>query len=295
VPAPNTAVSGSRWCRGELPQIRIRRVQSGQVAVIARQPRFGLRNRRPQPIPPDLLAPNQTTDLLIGDLRVGDDRQQLVQQRLPVLAGLATFGQLVAHPPLGRAELRRDRLVEHLDHLVEHVGGRLCQHHEQDRVAAGPPRPAAPPTHRPARTPTTAGCTTSPPAQPHHRAAALRSDERHVRRGEREVPEQLSRLISGNSRRRCNSSSANTRVATNPSLHPRRSTSSATKPSTNDHRPRPNYGITLDQGISRTSLFLARLLPEPQAAPTAPHEAPEDTGTPSATMAGCSDGSPAPD
>ena len=46
---------------------------------------------------------------------------------------------------------------------------------------------------------------------------AARVDERHISRDEREEPEQFLATVSGNPRRRSSSSSANTRVATNPS------------------------------------------------------------------------------
>jgi len=80
--------------------------------VIARQPRGGLRHRGPQPWPPDPFASDQPADLLVGHARVGDDGQQLVQQRLPVLPGLAPLGQRVPHRAFGLAFPRGDGLVE---------------------------------------------------------------------------------------------------------------------------------------------------------------------------------------
>ena len=104
--------------------------------MIARQPRGGLGRRRAQAWPPDPLAPDQPADLLVGHARVGDDGQQVIQQRLPILPGLAPLGERIAHRPLGLALPRGDGLVEQLHDLVEHVGCRLRQQREQDRVAA---------------------------------------------------------------------------------------------------------------------------------------------------------------
>ncbi|MFI7664529.1 hypothetical protein [Nocardia sp. NPDC049526] len=58
------------------------------------------------PLPPDSIPTDQAADLFIGDRRVGDDRQQLVQQGLRVLTGAAAFGQFVFHPLFGIAEFR---------------------------------------------------------------------------------------------------------------------------------------------------------------------------------------------
>jgi hypothetical protein len=38
------------------------------MPVITRQPEFGLRYRRPQPLPPDPLPTDHASDLFIGDL-----------------------------------------------------------------------------------------------------------------------------------------------------------------------------------------------------------------------------------
>ncbi|WP_433359126.1 hypothetical protein [Streptosporangium sp. CA-115845] len=125
-----------KYLRGELPQIPIRPVQRGEVPVIARQPWSGLRHRRPQARPADPFTSDQVADLLVADLRVGDDDQQIIQQHLPVFSGFAPFGQRVAHLAFGLALPRGDRLVEQLHNLVEHVGRRLRQHRQQDRVPA---------------------------------------------------------------------------------------------------------------------------------------------------------------
>ncbi|WET78998.1 hypothetical protein P3102_34005 [Amycolatopsis sp. QT-25] len=88
---------------------------------------------RPQPGTADPVSPDQAADLLVADLRVGDDGQQIVQQRLAVLTRLAALGERVAHLAFGFALPHRDRLIEQLHDLVEHLGRRLRQ---QDRVPA---------------------------------------------------------------------------------------------------------------------------------------------------------------
>nr|WP_228802019.1 hypothetical protein [Nocardia farcinica] len=106
------------------------------MPVITRQPGFGLRDRRPQALPSDLLAADQRADLLIGHRRVGDNRQQVVEQGLAILSGATAFGQFLLHPAFGGTELRRDRLIEQRHDLVEDVGTGLSQHGQQDRVPA---------------------------------------------------------------------------------------------------------------------------------------------------------------
>lgn len=78
-----------------------RHVERTEVPVIAGKAGNGLRHRRPDPRPPDPLAPDHAADALVGDRGVGDDGQQLVEQPLAVLTGLAPFGQRVAHRALG--------------------------------------------------------------------------------------------------------------------------------------------------------------------------------------------------
>lgn len=70
------------------------------------------------PWPPDPLTPDQPADLIAGDSRVGDDRQQIVQQRLVVLPRLAPLGPRVTHHAFSFALLRRDGLVKQLHDLV---------------------------------------------------------------------------------------------------------------------------------------------------------------------------------
>ena len=104
--------------------------------MIAGKAGHGLGHRRPDPCPSDPFAPDLPADVLVGDRGVGDDGQQLVEQRLAVFTGLAPFSQRVAHRALGLALARRHRLVEQAHDLVEHVGCGLGQQREQDRVAA---------------------------------------------------------------------------------------------------------------------------------------------------------------
>jgi hypothetical protein len=104
--------------------------------VVTRQPGRCLRNCRSQAWPPDPIAPDQPADLLVADLRVGDDGQQVVQQRLPILTGFPALGQRVPHRAFGLAFPRGDGLVEQLHHFVENVGRRLRQQRQQDWVAA---------------------------------------------------------------------------------------------------------------------------------------------------------------
>jgi hypothetical protein len=54
------------------------------------------------------------------------------QSRNPVR--FARFGQRVPHPVLRFAFPAGHRLVEQLHHLVKHIGGRLRQHRQQDRM-----------------------------------------------------------------------------------------------------------------------------------------------------------------
>jgi hypothetical protein len=127
---------GGQDLRGELPQVPVGAIQGGQVPVVARQPGRGLLPCRPQAWPPDPLAPDQPADLFVVQPQVEDDVQEIVEQGLAVLTGLPALGQRVAHLPLGLAFPRRDGLVEQAHDLVEHVGRRLRQQREQDRVAA---------------------------------------------------------------------------------------------------------------------------------------------------------------
>jgi hypothetical protein len=80
--------------------------------------------------------PDHAADVLVGDRGVGDDREEVVEQALAVLAGLAAFGERVAHGALGLALPRGYRLVEQAHDLVEHIGARLRHQRQQDRVAA---------------------------------------------------------------------------------------------------------------------------------------------------------------
>jgi hypothetical protein len=122
------------------------------VPVITRQGwrRSGL--PAAQPFPPDSIPADQPADLLIGDRRVGHDRQQLIQQGLAVLPGAPALGQRVPHLAQGFALPARDCLVEQLHNLIQHVGSRLGQHGQQDRVPplrlpARQRLPAQPPSH----------------------------------------------------------------------------------------------------------------------------------------------------
>ncbi|CAM3309836.1 hypothetical protein PSET11_02482 [Arthrobacter ulcerisalmonis] len=104
--------------------------------MIARQSRSGLRHRGSQAGPPNPVTTDQPADLLVGHGRVGDDGQQIIQERLPVLPGLAPLGKRLAHLPPGLALPRGNGLVKQLHDLIEHIGRRLRQHRKQDRVAA---------------------------------------------------------------------------------------------------------------------------------------------------------------
>jgi hypothetical protein len=120
---------------GELPQVGVGGVQHAELAVVAWQPRPRLRERGPQPRHADP-RPQQPADLLVGDGGVQQDRQDRVQQRLTVLARLGPLDQLLVGLVPGSSLASRHRLVEQLDHLVQHVGRRLRQQGQQDRVAA---------------------------------------------------------------------------------------------------------------------------------------------------------------
>ncbi|WP_225993001.1 hypothetical protein [Actinomadura rudentiformis] len=77
------------------------------MPVVAGQRRQRRRLRRAQPLPPDQLTAQQAADLLIGHRRISDDRQDRVQQRLPILPGLGSLGQragILRSALLSRAE-----------------------------------------------------------------------------------------------------------------------------------------------------------------------------------------------
>jgi len=62
--------------------------------MVAWQPRLRLRERGPQPRHADPL-PQHSTDLLVGDVGVQQDRQDRIQQRLAVLTRLGPLGELL--------------------------------------------------------------------------------------------------------------------------------------------------------------------------------------------------------
>jgi hypothetical protein len=75
-------------------------------------------------------------DLVVGHVRVEDDRQDVVQQGLPVLAAAGALGEHLGQPlPRGRLPAGQ-RLVEQQQHLVQHVHGGLRGQGHQDRVPA---------------------------------------------------------------------------------------------------------------------------------------------------------------
>lgn len=74
-----------------------------------------------QPFPPDRFPADQPADLVIGDGGVGGNSQDRIQQHLPVLPGLTALGQRVPHLAGGLAFARRDRLVEQLHNLIQHL------------------------------------------------------------------------------------------------------------------------------------------------------------------------------
>lgn len=98
--------------------------------MIAREAGQRLRQRGPDPGPSDPLAPDQAAHVLVGDVRVGDHHQEVIEQGLAVLAGLAALGQRVAHRAFGLTLSRRHRLVEQAHRLVEDIDGRLGQHRQ---------------------------------------------------------------------------------------------------------------------------------------------------------------------
>jgi hypothetical protein len=76
-----------QYRRGELPQVGVRLGHQRHVPVVARQPRLGRGQSAAQPTRPQ--TAQDRPDLLVRDAHVGDDRQDLVQQRQAFLADLA--------------------------------------------------------------------------------------------------------------------------------------------------------------------------------------------------------------
>jgi len=54
------------------------------------------------------------SDVLVRDRGVGDDREQVVEQHLAVLAAAGALGQRLGHPPPGPALPTRHGLIEQL-------------------------------------------------------------------------------------------------------------------------------------------------------------------------------------
>ncbi len=79
--------------------------------MIAGQPLAAGLVRRPHPLAADVPA-QPSADLVVADVGVEDDRQDVVQQRLPVLAAAGTLGEGLGQP-LPRGGLPSgQRLVE---------------------------------------------------------------------------------------------------------------------------------------------------------------------------------------
>jgi hypothetical protein len=76
-----------------------------------------------------------------SDPGIHQDRQDLVQQGLPPFPGRSPGRQLVPHLDTRPALPRGDGLVEQADDLIQHIGGGLRQHRQQDRM---PPLGLAP-------------------------------------------------------------------------------------------------------------------------------------------------------
>jgi hypothetical protein len=95
------------------------------------------RHHLPQPAHPDPL-PQDPADLLIGDGRVGQHRQDHIHQQLPVLALLRPLGQRLIGLGLRPRFARRHRLVEQRHDLIQLVDRRLRRQRQQDRVPAFP-------------------------------------------------------------------------------------------------------------------------------------------------------------
>jgi len=126
---------GGQHVGDELAQVGHRGVQHRQVPVVAGQPLAAGLVRRPHPPAADVAA-QPGAHLVVGHVRVEDDRQDVVQQRLPVLAAPGTLGEDLGQPvPRGRLPPGQ-RLVEQQQHLVQHVHGGLRGQGHQDRVLA---------------------------------------------------------------------------------------------------------------------------------------------------------------
>ncbi len=91
------------------------------------------RARRPQLVHPDPL-PQQHADLLVGDGRVGQHRQDHIHQQMPGLTAAGPLGEFLLGPRLRPRFARRDRLVEQRHDLIQLVGRGLGHQRQQDGI-----------------------------------------------------------------------------------------------------------------------------------------------------------------
>jgi hypothetical protein len=126
---------GGQHVGDELAQVGHRGVHHRQVPVVAGQPLAAGLPRRPHPLMADV-PPQPQAYLVIAGVRVEHDLQDVVQQRLPVLAPAGALGERLGQPlPRGRLPPGQ-RLVEQQQHLVQHVDRGLRDQGQQDRVPA---------------------------------------------------------------------------------------------------------------------------------------------------------------
>ncbi len=126
---------GGQHVGDELAQVGHRGVHQRQVPVVAGQPLAPGLVRRPHPLVADV-PPQPPAHLVVGHVRVEHDRQDVIQQGLPVLAAPCALGEHLCQPlPRGRLPAGQ-RLVEQQQHLVQHVHGGLRGQGQQDGVLA---------------------------------------------------------------------------------------------------------------------------------------------------------------
>ena len=135
MPGPGGELHGGQHVRDELTQVGHRGVHQSQVPVIAGQPLPAGLPRRPHPLTADVPA-QPRADLVVAYARVEHDLQDVVQQRLPVLAAAGPLGEGLGQPLPRGCLPPGQRLVEQQQHLVQHVDRGLRDQGEQDRVLA---------------------------------------------------------------------------------------------------------------------------------------------------------------
>ena len=130
-----TQGQGGQHPRGELPQASVAGLQQLQVPGVAPGPPIGGQTCLAQRVHADP-APQEPADSLVRHTRVGQDRQQPVQEHLPMLGLLGPLRQPLVELVAGTGVGGGKSLVEEQHQLVENLDRRLGQGGKQDRVSA---------------------------------------------------------------------------------------------------------------------------------------------------------------